>query len=545
MTFVRTRFAPSPTGSLHVGGTRTALYCLLVARKAGGRFLLRIEDTDRTRSTEEAAEGILRDLRWLGLLWDEGPERDPDGTGPFFQSGRLPSYQRIYQQLGDRAYQAWDTPEELTALREAAREAKQDFRYTRRSYTPDQLERFQREGRSPVLRFERPGHGFTIDDVILGEVTLGPEDLDDFVIQKADGYPTYHLAVVADDLAMGVTHVIRGQEHLLNTPKHLGLYEALGAEPPIYAHLPLILNPTGGKMSKRDKARAAREVARAHVKAQGLEDLSQRTNLDPETLQAFLDKKHDRVDTAEAIAQALGLALPLIEVMDFRKAGYLPEGLINYLALLGWSAGDDREFYPDLQSLVDAFDLRRVGKTGARFDVDKLTAINKQHIMAASIDRLKDAHDAYLEVTPHSPFHALDADRRRGLLALYQPRIDTFRDLDAQAHLFFGPPDTYAPKAVRKHVLKGGGLDHFRAAHSALASLSSWTEDDLRSQFQQLADAHAEGKLGKVIQPVRVALTGDGVSPGIEDTLLILGREEVLRRLSAFEEWIEREGATP
>jgi len=364
---------------------------------------------------------------------------------------------------------------------------------------------------------------------------VAADDLDDFVIRKADGFPTYHLAVVADDHAMGVTHVIRGQEHLLNTPKHLGLYEALGWSPPAHAHLPLIFNPGGGKMSKRDKARHAREVARAHVKAKGLDDLAALTGVDEAELQLFLKKKNDRIDIAQAIADALGITLPMIEVHDFRMGGLMPEGLVNYLALLGWSAGDDKEFYASLDELVQAFDLSRVGRTNARFDHDKLLAINKQHVMAATPDRLAEAHDAYLQAVPSSPFAGMDDARRRAFLEIYQPRLVTFADLDAQAGFFFQAPTDWAAKAVKKHVLKGDGVARLDAMVQALTALEVWTEDGLRDLFQHEADRLAEGKLGKVIQPVRIGVTGTGVSPGIEDTLLLLGRDEALARLAAFQ----------
>ena len=539
----RTRFAPSPTGSLHVGGARTALYCWLVARAhraEGGAFLLRIEDTDQARSTEEAAAGILRDMTWLGLDWDEGPGRDPRGIGPFHQSARLPRYDAVVAALREagRAYDAWETPDELAALRDAAQAASGGFRYRRRPLDPARVATYAAEGRTPVVRFSAPTHDWSIDDAVLGEVRIAEADLDDFVIRKADGFPTYHLGVVADDHAMGVDLVIRGQEHLLNTPKHLGLYEALGWPTPRHAHLPLIFNATGGKMSKRDKAKAARAAARAHIDAHGFDDLLWHTGMPRDEVEGFVGKQHDGVATAERIAGALEVELPLIEVMDFRRAGFLPEGLLNYLALLGWSAGDDVEFYPDLDALVAAFDLGRVQRTPARFDAAKLAAIQKQHVMAASLDRLHAVFAQWLEVVPAGWLHARDPAWHRDLLAVYQPRITTFADLFAQAAFLQEAPAAWDDKAVTKHIRKGGGVDRLRAARPVLAA-TPWTDDALTAAFQALADAGADGKVGKVIQPVRIAITGTGVSPGIEDTLRLLGREATLARVDALLAWLD------
>jgi glutamyl/glutaminyl-tRNA synthetase len=537
---VRTRFAPSPTGSLHVGGARTALYCLLYARKQGGRFLLRIEDTDQARSTDEAAAGILRDLRWLGLDWDEGPGAESAGTGPYFQSQRLDTYGPVFETLlaSGHAYEAWDSPAELEALREQARADKTNFRYRRQSYTPEQLASFRAEGREPVLRLQAPAHDIHIEDDILGTVSLAADELEDIVIRKADGFPTYHFAVVVDDHLMLVTQILRGQEHLLNTPKHLGLYEALGWTPPSHGHLPLIFNPAGAKMSKRDKARTARDAARDEAKARGTRGLdpkdwswlAQATGHPLDAIEQFMAKKSDGVALAQAIADHLRIELPMIEVMDFRAGGYLPEALLNYLALLGWSPGDDREILT-IDEMVAAFSLEGINKTAARFDPVKLAWMNGEYIRAATPERLLAAHDSYLEVAPRSPLRALDERARARLIALYRARMSTFADLDRMAAFFFEAPTAYDNKAVKKH-LTDEGKAHLRALRDQLATTPEWTAEALHAAVESLA-ASLEVGMGKLAQPARIALTGTAVSPEIGDTLELIGRASCLARIDA------------
>jgi glutamyl-tRNA synthetase len=531
---VRTRFAPSPTGSLHVGGAHTALYCWLHARKHDGAFLLRIEDTDRARSTDEAAAGILRDMRWLGLDWDEGPGAEDAGTGPYFQSQRLEAYDAVLAGLLERdvAYEAWDSREELDAQRAEARAAKENFIYRRRPVSDAEVEAYRAEGRVPVVRLTAPNHAVHVVDEVLGEVSVAVDMLEDIVVRKADGFPTYHFAVVVDDHQMGVSLVMRGQEHLLNTPKHLGLYEALGWQPPAHAHLPTINSPGGGKMSKRDKAKAARAGARAAANGRkGSDWLAEELGVDAETLTLFMKKKDNSVGLAKQIAGHLGLDLPLIDVMDFRRGGFLPEGLLNYLALLGWSPGNDLELMT-MAEMVDLFSLDRVKKTAATFDIDKLTAMNAEHIRRATIDRLAEAHDAYLEVREDSHFQGMDDARRRRFLALYQPRMTTFGELERSASFFFVAPTTWAPKAVKKHLLKGGGLARLAAVREVLDSSDAWTAEALDAAMSAWAEAQ-ELNMGKVAQPVRVAVTGTGVSPGMGDTLELLGREATLSRIDA------------
>lgn len=532
---IRTRFAPSPTGSLHVGGVRTALYCLLLARSTGGRFVLRIEDTDRARSTEESYRGILRDLRWLGLQWDEGPDLpDPGPFGPYLQSQRLDLYNRYVDQLlaSGHAYLAWETPEELEAERRAAHEAKQDYHYRRRHYDPADIARFQAEGRTPVVRLGAPDHAVTVDDAVLGSVTLEAEKLDDIVIRKADGFPTYHFAVVVDDHHMQVDLILRGQEHLMNTHKHVGICEALGWRQVPTAHLPLIFNPDGTKMSKRDKAKAAREAARRAREAEGHAGwawLAERASLPVDDVVTFMEKKHDGIVVAEAIAQALGVVLPMIDVLDFRKGGYVPEALVNYLALLGWSPGDDREILT-LDEMIEAFSLDRVNRTAARFDPVKLEWLNGETIRRLSIETLQEHLASWLEVVS-SPLARATAEQRAALLRMYQPRMKTFVDMEANARFLLEAPTTWEPKAAKKHLLEGGGLDRLEQAATVLDDVGRWEAETIERTLQATCDQLGV-KIGKVAQPLRVAVSGQGVTPPIFDVLAFLGREETLARIA-------------
>lgn len=531
---IRTRFAPSPTGSLHVGGVRTALYCLLLARSTGGSFVLRIEDTDRARSTEESYRGILRDLRWLGLQWDEGPDLETPGPhGPYLQSQRLDLYNRYVDELLEKgvAYLAWETPQELETERKAALAAKQDWHYRRRDYTPEDLARFQAEGRTPVVRLQAPDHAITVTDGVLGEVTLEAEKLDDIVIRKADGFPTYHFAVVVDDHHMQIDLVLRGQEHLMNTHKHVGVYEALAWEPTPTAHLPLILNPDGSKMSKRDKARTARDAARRARDAEGLEGwdwLAERASLPLDDVVTFMDRKHDGIVVAEAIAQALDIDLPMIDVLDFRKGGYVPEALVNYLALLGWSPGDDREVLT-LDEMIEAFSLDRVNHTAARFDPVKLAWLNGETIRRLSVEALHEHMASWMEVVT-TPLARATPEQRTALLRMYQPRMQTFAEMDKNARFFFEAPTSWEKKAADKHLLKGGGLDRLEQAATALMDVGRWEAESIERTLQLTCD-QAGVKIGRVAQPLRVAVSGQAVTPPIFDVLAFLGRDETLERI--------------
>lgn len=488
---VVTRFAPSPTGSLHVGGGRTALYAWAYARGRGGRFLLRIEDTDQKRSSEASTEGILRDLRWLGLDWDNA------GDEPR-QSQRLALYNEHIDRL----------------LRDG------------RAYEHDGAVRF------------RMDRDVAFDDEVYGHVSVRAADLEDFVIRKSDGFPTFHLAVVVDDAAMGVTHVIRGQEHLSNTPKHAALFDALGYARPRFAHTPSIMNPDGSKMSKRDKAKAARAAALKSIERRGPQqagDLAQAAGVEITRCNAFLNRQTDDVDVALALARYLGVALPEIEIADFRRSGYLPEVLCNYVALLGWNPGGDVERFTT-QELARRFDFDRVNKANARFDRDKLAAFNGDRLTQLPPEtyvRLLREHMAEhhgVELAALDGRHAFDA-----FAAAYQPRGRTLSEPVALGRFFFAPDEavSYDDEAVKKVLARNNGEGYvmLAALREALASVEPWTGQAAHDAVAQLAAARGVG-MGKVAQPLRVAVTGGTVSPPIDATLAILGKTATLARLN-------------
>ena len=485
---VRVRFAPSPTGYLHVGGARTALFNWLIARRTGGSFILRIEDTDRTRHVEDSVAKICQDLRWLGIDWDEGPEVDGP-CGPYFQSQRLDIYRTYERKLLDAgaAYYATETPEELEAMRAQARTQKRPFKYPRPHTPPTEADarRARSEGRPVVVRFRMPDADIIVDDRILGSVTVRREELEDFVIVKSDGFPTYHFACVVDDELMGITDVLRGQEHLMNTPKHVALQQALGLATPRYAHVPLIFNMDGSKMSKRDKEKALAEGRRP----------------------------------------------PEIDVHDFRASGYLPEVLVNFIALLGWSPGGDREKLTR-QELIELFRVERIGKTAAKFDREKLLAFNTDALNAADEGRKLAGLRDYIAV---SGFPAGDADDEKlSRLLRAGEGFRTFGDLMEKARFLFVPDEqvAYDEAAVAKVLRKGEppGLSILRELEPRLASLEPWTAEQLEQLLRRVCEEKSLG-LGKVAQPLRVAVSGGTISPPIFETLAILGQAAALRRV--------------
>ncbi len=429
---VVTRFAPSPSGHLHVGGARTALFCWAYARGRGGRFILRIEDTDRKRSSDAAALEFLQDLKWLGIEWDEGPTFDGLGggpNGPYFQSERLDIYHRVIDQLlqSGAAYRAFETPEELEVARAEARAQNRTFRYERAAGDLDEatIERYLREGRPYVVRLRVP-QDITISfrDEVLGEVQTPAGELDDFIILKADGYPVYHFAVVVDDELMGVTHVIRGQEHVNNTARHVLLQDALGFRRPVYAHVSTITNPNRSKMSKRDKDKALR----AAVRERRLEEPPTRPgSTEPAVAREhwswwLSDSDHQlEHDAAIELAEALQIDLPEINVDDFRRSGYLPEVLVNYLALLGWSPGENLEKFA-AHVLIERFDLDRLIKSSATFDREKLLAFNLDFMQTMSTEEFRERfrrhcgefHPEFLErLSPENFDRLADANHDR------------------------------------------------------------------------------------------------------------------------------------
>ena len=506
-TIVRTRFAPSPSGPLHVGGARTALFCWAYAKAHGGSFILRIEDTDQKRSSDAACQALMHDLRWLGIDWDEGPEFDGIGGGdfgPYFCSKRLDIYHKYIDQLLDegKAYRAFETPQDLDAARNDAKRQKHNYRYDRSALKLDQatIQAYLDEGRPYVVRFTLPNdEPILVRDEVRGEVTVDPKEMDDFVIVKADGYPTYHFAVVVDDELMDVTHVIRGQEHLNNTAKHVLLQDALGFRRPVFAHLSLIFNPDGSKMSKRDKDKALRSA----VREENIQS-SPTPTISDETWQWWSQSKDHQLDLDDtvALADALNLVLPEIDVDDFRRAGYLPQVLVNYLALLGWSPGNDVEKF-DRAFLIEHFDLDRIIKSHAKFDRDKLLAFNLDAIQAMSPKQFRDLWYAHCREYHPKFVEKLSPERFDMLAAANQSRSKTLDDTVKSSQFFIMADDAIEyeqTKAVRKALCNGdpSGYDHLAAIKPLLADLTDWTKDAIEPVVDKYSKEHANGKLGKV-----------------------------------------------
>jgi len=451
---VRTRFAPSPTGMLHIGGARTALFSWLYARHHGGEFVLRIEDTDRERSTDEATQVILDGMKWLGLDWD---------GEPVFQSERQDAHVAAVEQLLEEghAYRCYCSKGELDAMREAQQaEGKKPMYDGRCRHCSD------RPDNAPyVIRFRSPDEGETIvNDLVLGHVSFPNAELDDLILIRTDGTPTYNLAVVADDSSMGITHVVRGSDHLNNTPRQIQLYQALGLPVPQFAHIPLIHGPDGAKMSKRHGA---------------------------------------------------------VAITDYREQGYLPAAFNNYLARLGWSHGDDEVF--SMQQLIEYFDLAQVGKAAARFDQQKLDWLNAHWIKESSPESLVAEVEARLDVdTSNGPDLA-------EVIPSLQERSKSLVDLANGARFFYVAPISYDEKAVKKNFKDATWplLDAFVEQADALAE---WSGEAAHGLIASICEA-AETGMGKLAQPIRVLVAGVPVSPPIDVTLELLGKDETLARL--------------
>ncbi len=571
---VVTRFAPSPTGHLHIGGARSALFCWAYARaKPGGRFMVRIEDTDAARSSEESARGILEDLAWLGIEWDDGPAlRLADGrtvgaharpVGPYFQAQRVDLYNRYIRQLiaAGRAYPAFESAEELESKRKAAVAAKQTYRYDRAAYnslpTPQaRLERMQQadaRGEAYVVRFLAPHEAIVVKDQVLGDVKIAAGELDDFVIRKADGFPTYHFAVVVDDETMGVTHVMRAQEHLYNTPRHVALQMALGFRTPIYAHMPLIFNMDGSKMSKRDKAKVARKTLKdALAKDPSLTAaaVSGATGVADADLAQFLAAENDRLDIAEALARHFRIALPEIEIWDFRRSGYIPEAIINFIALLGWNPGmkapdgKDLEKF-DLAFIAKHFSIERIGRTNAKFDRAKLLAFNGDYLQQMTDDEFSRRFTAWCaENAPEQAARLADLSpaRTAALLGMAKPRVKTFRDVLKVIDFALAPDEAIAfdPAALEKQLRANGGegaaiLRRFAAYLTAIEPFDPPTLHSALETFaarELPADPTGKSNMGRLAQPIRVALTGTTVSPPLNEAMAVLGRASTHARIA-------------
>jgi glutamyl-tRNA synthetase len=457
---IRTRFAPSPTGYLHIGGARTALFCWLYARKHGGTFVLRIEDTDIERSTAESVNAILEGMTWLGLEYDEGP---------FYQTKRFPRYREVIAQMLDagKAYHCYCSKERLEELRNEQMARKEKPRYDGRCRpgvpNPPVDAR-------PVVRFKNPTEGaVVVEDLIRGRVVFNNAELDDLIIARADGTPTYNFTVVVDDMDMNVSHVIRGDDHLNNTPRQMNMLEALGVKPPVYAHVPMILGPDGARLSKRHGA---------------------------------------------------------VSVIQYRDDGYLPEALLNYLVRLGWSHGDQEVFSVD--EMIELFDAKDVHSSAAAINPEKLLWLNQYYIKSSD-----PAHIAH-----HLSYHLgrLGIDPTRGpdladVVTAQRERAKTLVEMAQNSVFFYREPDAYDKKAAAKHLRK----DIAPALESlcrALEGLAQWAPSMLHAAVEDTAKSHGLD-FGKLAQPVRVALAGRAVSPPIDVTLQLVGRESSLKRIAA------------
>jgi glutamyl/glutaminyl-tRNA synthetase len=562
MPKVVTRFAPSPTGRLHVGGARTALFNWAFARRHGGQFLLRIEDTDQRRSSDDATAGILRSLAWLGIDWDQGPEfttadgrtlgGDPNNVGPFYQAQRIDLYNQHLRRLIDAelAYPAFETPEELEAKRQEAIAAKVGYRYDRAALDIPKAERIARmdAGESHVVRMKMPDEPITVHDQVLGDVTVGPDEFDDFIIRKRDGYPTYHFAVVVDDALMGVTHVLRGQEHLINTPRHVALQRALGFDTPVYGHMPLIFNPDGSKMSKRDKDK----TAKAAVREAGLES-SPIDSIDAAEFASWLNDKARQLDTdkLEALAAALNVDLPEIETEDFMAASYLPSTLANFLALLGWNPktknpdGTDLERF-DTKYLSEHFELSGIGKTPSKFDRTKLLAFSADDVQTMGDPDFARAWHAWASEFDRALVQRFSLNDMIMLAPAVKQRCKAIRDAQSVVGFALVPDDAieFDPKAVHKVLIKGDrkGLEALKELRPMIEGIDPFEPATIEAAVSGYAESTGLG-MGKVAQPIRVAVTGSSVSPPLGQTLAILGKDCVLARIDRCVESVQAQTA--
>jgi glutamyl-tRNA synthetase len=477
---IRVRFAPSPTGYLHIGGARTALFNWLLARRQGGIFVLRIEDTDVERSSPEMVDGILDGLRWLGLDWDEGPLVG-GAFGPYFQSERLERYRAVAEELVHRgaAYYCYCSPEQLHARRAEAERADGAWRYDRAccALTAETIAAYEREGRPRAVRVRVPPDTMHFDDLVHGRIEFDGSNVEDFVILRSDRQPTYHLSVVCDDVDMKITHVVRGDDHISNTPKHLLLYRALGVAAPAFAHVPLILGPDKKRLSKRHGATS---------------------------------------------------------VMEYAHQGYLPEAAVNFLALLGWSPGSgDRELFTR-DELAQLFDLSGISGGNAVFNPEKLDWFNQQHIFRLAPDELGRRLRPLFEVAGLWDPEYL-GDRHAwffAVLELLKPRAKKLTEFVPIGRFFFTDVLDYDDSAVAKHLRVDGMDEHLRAVDSAFASEPVFDPAALETALRRVADERGV-KAATLIHAVRVAITGKTVSPGLFDVVALLGRERTHARVAA------------
>lgn len=473
---VRVRFAPSPTGYLHIGGLRTALYNYLFAKHHNGKFILRIEDTDRTRYVEGAVENLIKTLRWIGLHYDEGPDTNGD-YAPYMQSKRLEIYTKYARELlsKGKAYHCFCTPERLNQLREEQQKQKlPQAKYDKfcLNLSKDEINKKLQSGIPHVVRLNVPeSHKIIFEDLIRNNVEFDTSNVDDQVLIKSDGYPTYHLANVVDDHLMKITHVIRGEEWLSSTPKHILLYDFFEWDKPVFAHLPLMLNPDRSKLSKR----------------QG--------------------------DVA---------------VEDYQSKGYLKEALINFIALLGWNAGDDKEFYY-LNELIEKFSLEGVNKAGAVFDLQKLNWLNAEHLRAKSTQELMKMLKSEIIISPYT-FKSYSDDYLSQVIEAMKERVSFVKEFLTNGSYFFEAPKLYDEETVKKRW-SNESADIMKELSSVFSKLNNPAREDYELGLKSLAESK-NISAGKIIHPLRLALSGVGNGPGVYDIAFILGKEETINRIN-------------
>ena len=480
---VRVRFAPSPTGYLHIGGARTALFNWLYARRQGGTFVLRIEDTDTERSSWEMVSGIVEGLRWLGLDWDEGP--DVGGPhAPYFQSQRVDMYRAMAERLvaGGRAYYCYCTTETLHQKRQAAEAAGGGWIYDRTccALTAADIAAREAAGVPRAIRFKVPAGRTSFDDLVHGAIAFENANIEDFVVLRSDRQPTYHLSVVADDVSMEISHVVRGDDHISNTPKHVLLYDAFGAAVPRFAHVPLILGPDKKRLSKRHGATS---------------------------------------------------------VMEYQRLGYLSEAMVNFLSLLGWSPGGDRELMTR-DELIAAFALEGISGGNAVFNPEKLDWFNQQYIMRLPISELARRVEPWLrDAALWSDELASRPDWMNGLIELVRPRVKRLDQFAHELRPFLAGTLDYDQAAVAKHLAKADIAPAFTALPDTLGALGPFESSTLETAFRTLAEDHGI-KAAALIHATRVAVTGRSVSPGLFDVLSLLGRERVIARLRSAQKYL-------
>lgn len=473
---VRVRFAPSPTGELHIGGARTALFNYLFARANSGSFILRIDDTDMERSKPEYTEGLISSMRWLGLDWDEGP---------YFQSRRLEDYSREAARLLEegKAYHCYCTPEELAQGREAARKAGKPYLYPGkcRNLSEKETADYIAAGRKPVLRLRIPDGGDTVvKDLIRGDVRFDNRILDDFIIIKSKGLPTYNFASVVDDASLRITHVIRAEEHLSNTPRQQLCVDALGYEAPFYAHVPMILAPDRSKLSKRHGATS---------------------------------------------------------VEEFREKGYLPEALINYMVLLGWSPGEEEII--SLAEMTPLFTLERVNKTAAIYDTTKLTWMNGHYLREAPLDRLAAGALPFFEAEGliERPLGDEEMAYLKKVVDRVRDRVKTLAELAEASTYYYRDEFSYDPKGVEKHFRKEGSADLLRKAAELLQRLEPFDLETIEKAYRSLS-SELNISAGRLIHPTRLAISGRTMGPGLFDIIVLLGRDKTVSRMKKAARWI-------